>query len=127
MGKKIFVRKPKIIKFDPRAPQQQTRDTESFKKLCNELQNCFLSSSFFLFHDIKSKCAGTENDATSSVNVGEDQDAATLFTDSYDIATKRFQDMVDEHVSSWTISKEELKETEMSTRGQNQNPIWFEK
>lgn len=52
--------------------------------------------------------------------MGEDQDAATPFTDSYDIATNHFQDMVDEHVSSWTISKEELKETEMSARGQNQ-------
>jgi len=48
--------------------------------------------------------SGIENDATSSENVGEDQDAATPFTDSYDIATKRFQDMVDEHVSSCTIS-----------------------
>lgn len=85
------------------------------------------ASLFFLFHDIKSKCAGTENDATSSANVGEDQDAATPFMDSYDIATKRFQDMVDEHMSSWTISEEEIKETEMSTRGQNQNLIWFEK
>ena len=27
----------------------------------------------------------------------------------------------------WTISEEERKETEMSTREQNQNPIWFEK
>ena len=41
---------------------------------------------------MKSKCAGTENDATSE-NVGEDQVAATPFTDSYDIATKRFQDI----------------------------------
>ena len=43
------------------------------------------------------------------------------------IATNHFKDMVDEHVSSWTISEEEIKETEMSTRGQSQNPIWFEK
>ena len=34
---------------------------------------------------------------------------------------------VDEHVSSWTISEEEIKETEMSQRGQNQNLIWFAK
>ena len=30
-------------------------------------------------------------------------------------------------MSSWTISEEEIKETEMSTRGRSQNPIWFEK
>lgn len=82
------------------------------------------SSSFFLFHDIKSKCSGT--DSAGSENVTEDQNTIP-FTDSYDIATNRFKDMVDEHVSSWTISEEEIKETEMSTRGQSQNPMWFEK
>ena len=56
----------------------------------------------------------------------EDQNTIP-FTDGYDIATNHFKDMVDEHVSSWTISEEEIKETEMSTRGQSQNPIWFEK
>jgi len=81
------------------------------------------SSSFFLFHDIKSKCSGGDN--TCSENEAEDD--AIPFTDSYDIATNRFKDMVDEHVSSSTISEEEIKETEMSTRGQSQNPIWFEK
>ena len=105
-GKKNIRTQAKIIKFDPWAPQQRTRDPESFKTLCNELQNCLPSSSFFLFHDIKSKCP---------------------FTDSYDIATNRFKEIVDEHVSSWTISEEEIKETERSTRGQSQNPIWFEK
>ena len=32
-----------------------TRDEISFKKLYENLQNCLPSSSFFLFHDIKSK------------------------------------------------------------------------
>jgi len=104
----------KIIKFDPRAPQQRTRDPESFKELCSELQNCLPSSSFFLFHDIKSKCSGT--DSACSENVTEDQNAIP-FTDSYDIATNCFKDIVDEHMSSWTISEEEIKETEMSSRG----------
>ena len=122
-GKKNIRTQAKIIKFDPRAPQQRTRDPETFKKLCNDLQNCLSSSSFFLFHDIKSKCAGND---TTSENVAEDKDV-TPFTDSYDIATKRFKEMLDEHVSSWTVSEEEIKETEMSTRGQSQNPIWFEK
>ena len=33
----------------------RTRDETSFKKLCENLQNYLHSSSFFLFHDIKSK------------------------------------------------------------------------
>ena len=123
-GKKNICTQTKIIKFDPRAPQQRTRDPESFKKLCSELQNCLPSSSFFLFHDIKSKCPGTDN--TCSESVTEDENAIP-FTDSYNIATNCFKDMVDEHVPSWTISEEEIKETKISIRGQSQNPIWFEK
>ena len=56
----------------------------------------------------------------------EDQNTIP-FTDSYDIARNHFKDLVDEHVSSWTISEEEIKQTKMSTRGQSENPIWFEK
>ena len=82
------------------------------------------ASSFFLFHDIESKCSGRDN--ACSENAAEDENAIP-FTDSYDIATNRFKDVVDEHVSSWTVSEEAIKETEMSTRGQSQNPIWFEK
>lgn len=34
--------------------------------------------------------------------------------------------MEDKHLSNWTITEEEIKETKISTRGENQNPIWFE-
>ena len=90
------------------------------------MQNCLPSSSFFLFHDIKLKCSGTGTDSTCSENMAEVQNAIP-FSDSYDIAMNGFKDIVDEHVSSWTISEEEIKETEMSTMGQSQNPIWFKK
>ena len=76
-------------------------------KIVCHLVNCFL------FHGIKSKCSGTDN--TRSENVTEDENAIP-FTDSYDIATNSFKDMVDENMSSWTISEEEIKETEMSTK-----------
>lgn len=109
-GKKNIRTQAKITKFEPKAPQQRTRDHESFKKLRSEMQDCLPSSSFFVFHDIKSKCSGTDN--TCSENVTEDQTRPLVpFTDSYDIATNRFKNMVDEHVS----------------RRQSQNPIWFEK
>ena len=57
-GKENIRPQAKIIKFDPRAPQQRNVDPGSFKKLCSELQNCLPSSSFFLFHDVTSKCSG---------------------------------------------------------------------
>lgn len=45
------------------------------------------------------------------------------FTDSYDIATKHFKSMVDEHISNLTITQEEIQET----HGQNQNNLRCEK
>ena len=52
-GKKNIRLKPKVIKFDPRPPQQRKMDDGRFKTLSENLQNCLASSSFFLFHDIK--------------------------------------------------------------------------
>ena len=54
-GKKNMRTQPKIIKFDPGSPDTRNRDKTSFEKLCENLQNCLPSSSFFLFHEIKSK------------------------------------------------------------------------
>ena len=53
-GKKNIRTQPKIINFDPRAPQEQICDDESFKNPCGALQNCLPASSFFLFHNFKS-------------------------------------------------------------------------
>ena len=125
-GKKNIRSQPKIIKFDPRAPQQRTRDEEGFKNLCDNLQNSLPSSSFFLFHDIKSKCAGADK-STSATDEGEGTQEDTPFTDNYDIATNRFKKIVDEHVSNMTVTDEEIRETERLTRGQNKNQLWFDK
>ena len=46
-GKKNIRTQPKIIKFDPRPPQQHTRNEEGFQKLCENLQDCLPLSSFF--------------------------------------------------------------------------------
>ena len=125
-GKKNIRMRPKIITFDPRAPNQRTRNEENFKKLCENLQNCLPSSSFFLFHDLKSKCAGTDEQSASASNEGEgEQD--TPFTDNYDIATSHFKNIVDEHVENLTISDKEITETERLTRGQSKNQLWFDK
>ena len=35
--------------------------------------------------------------------------------------------MIDEHVSSLTITREEILETERLTREQSRNDLWFEK
>jgi len=114
--------KPKGIKFDPRPPQQRKIDEERFKTFSENLQNCLASSSFFLFHDIKSNCS-----EMSEQQVSEEQEESVAFTDSYDIATNRFKSMIDEHVSSLTITPEEIQETERLTRGQSKNNLWFEK
>ena len=45
----------------------------------------------------------------------EEQQESVAFTDSYDIATNRFKSMIDEHVSSLTITVEEIQETERLT------------
>jgi len=121
-GKKNIRIKPKVIKFDPRPPQQRKIDEERFKIFSENLQNCLASSSFFLFHDIKSNCS-----EMSEQQVSEEQEESVAFTDSYDIATNRFKSMIDEHVSSPTITPEEIQETERLTRGQSKNNLWFEK
>ena len=81
-GKKNIRIQPKIINFDPRAPHQRTRDEEGFKKLCKNLQDCLPSSSFFLFHDLKSKCAGGNVQSTSTVDESVEDEGSTPFTDN---------------------------------------------
>lgn len=122
-GKKNIISSPKLIKFDPRQPDKRDINEESFNKLCSNLQNCLPSSSFFLFHDIKSNCA--EN-SPSLLNEQEDQ-MDMPFSDDYDIATQRFRHIVDDYVSNMTITDLEIMDTEKLTRGQNKNKLWFEK
>ena len=93
------------------------------KKLCENLQNCLPSSSFFLFHDIKSKCSVIQ----SASNNGQIDPQEVPFTDNYDIATHRFKSIVDEYVANLTATSEEIIKTERITRGQKKNPLWIEK
>ena len=120
-GKKNLRTQPKIIKFDPRAPDMRTRHETSFKKLCENLQNCLPSSSFFLFHGIKSKCRGITFQSAS--NNGQIDPQEVPFTDNYDIAMHRFKSIVDEYVANLTATSEEIIETERITRGQKKNPL----
>lgn len=83
---------PKLIKFDPRTPHHRTKDVERFRTLGENLQNCLVSSSFFLqIHDLKSKFS----EMSSTEEVRHEQEGSA-FTDSYDIATNRFKRMMDE-------------------------------
>ena len=63
----------------------------------------------------------------SKEQVSEEQEESVAFTDSYDIVTNRFKSMIDEQVSSLTITPEEIQETERLTRGQSKNNLWLEK
>lgn len=47
----------------------------------------------------------------------EEQQEGIAFTDSYDVATNRFKQMTDEHVSDLTITAEEIQDTKKLTRG----------
>ena len=122
-GKNNIRTELKIINFDPRSPQERNHDDESFKNLCGTLQNYLPASSFFLFHDIKSNCASSSSDSNEETEHQE----GVPFTDNFDIATSRFKTMVDEHVSSLTVTGEEIENTERLTRGQNKNEFWYEK
>ena len=115
-GKKNIRTELKIINFDPRSLQERNHDDESFKNLCGTLQNCLPASSFFLFHDIKSNCASSLSDSNEET---EHQEGVS-FTDNFDIATSRFKTMVDEHVSSLTVTGEEIENTERLTKGSKQ-------
>lgn len=57
----------------------------------------------------------------------EEQQEGIAFNDSYDVATNRFKQMTDEHVSDLTITAEEIQDTKKLTRGQTRNNLWFEK
>lgn len=65
------------------------------------------SGSFFLFHDIKSNWS-----EVPTLQKTEEQQESVAFTDSYDIATNRFKSIIDEHISSLTITLKEIQETE---------------
>ena len=53
-----------------------------------------------MFHDLKSKCTGSDEQSTSASNEGEGDQEDTPFTDNYDIATSHFKNIVDEHVET---------------------------
>ena len=87
----------------------------------------FAFKSFFLFHDLKSKCAGSDEQSTSASEKEEGDQEDTPFTDNYDIATAHFKNIVDEHVENLTITDKEISDTERLTRGQTKNQLWFDK
>ena len=88
------------------------------KKLCENLQNCLPSSSFFLFHGIKSKCRGITFQSASNNWQIDPQEVP--FTDNYDIATHRFKSIVDEYVANLTATSEEIIETD---KGSEEKPL----
>ena len=141
-GKKDVRTQPIIIKFDPRAPHTTTRDEATF-------ENCLPSSSFFLFHDMKSKCGGISFQSasnnkqmdpsftSSSRTSGKELftvctffvpwTITVIYTDGYDIATYGFKSIVEEDVANLTATSEDINETARITRGKNKNPLWLEK
>ena len=99
-GKKNIHFKPKLIKFDPKPPQQRNRDEGRFKTLSESLQNCLPSCSFFLFHDIKLNCS-----EVPTLQENEEQQESVAFTDVNDIATNRLSVLFLPFLEKWLLPK----------------------
>ena len=97
----------------------------------------------FLFHDIEFKCSKnsekeeiecgvTEFDHVYEANDDTDFKIETVdnfplpFNEFYDISQDSFKDMVDKCVVNISLTDEEIKHIEYSTRGQQSSNLWWE-
>ena len=108
--------------------------------LKSDLQKCLPSSGFFLFHDVQSKCwknhwsfiinkeeikyEVVEFDHVYETNDDTDYKIETVnnfplpFNEFYDISQNYFKDIIDKYVVYISLTDEEIKHIEYSTRGQ---------
>ena len=111
--------------------------------LKRDLQKCLPSSGFLLFHDIESKCSKNsekeeiECEVVEFDHVYETNDDTDFkieavdnfsmpFNEIYDISQDSFKDMVHKYVVNISLSDEEIKHIEYSTRGQQSSNLWWE-
>ena len=118
-GKKNIRIQPKIINFDPRSLQEQNCDDESFENVGPFKTVYQQVPSFFFMTLIQIVLVLCQTNEETKHQEG------VPFTDNFDIATSRF--LVDEHVSSLTVTGDEIENTERLNRGQNKNEFWYEK
>ena len=93
---------PKVINYDPRAPDQREVDPDELEVLKHKLQSCLSRSSLFLCHEITSKCISgepqtitcgeitwTEMDDVSEIDINLNE-KSLAFKEFYDISSKRW-------------------------------------
>ena len=127
---------PKVNSYDPRAPYQREVDPDGLEVLKQKLQSCLSHSSFFLCHDITSKCiqrepqtiiceeiTWSEMDDVWEIDINENVKSLS-FNKFYDISSNLFKEMVDFYVDSQTVSNSEVSEIEKCTRGQASSQHW---
>ena len=110
-------------------------DEKDFHKLYDSLQDCIPSSMFHLFYDNWPKEAtntqglrGNQNNIPSASNIESVENESTVaFSDSYDIASPSFKELIDKYVQNIKITEVEVAATEKQTRGQHNNKLWKEK
>ena len=106
-GKKNIRTRPKIIKFDPRGPNQRTRSEENFKKLCETFRIACLQVLSFFFMTLNQNAQAVMNNQLQprkKERGGGGGKEDTPFTDNYDIATAHYKNISDEHVENLTIT-----------------------
>ena len=111
--------------------------------LKRDLQKCLPSSGFFLFHDIESKCSKNsekkevkcevvEFDHVYETNDDADFKSETVdnfslpLNEFYIISQDTFKDMVDKYVVNISLTDEEIRHIEYSTRDQQSSNLWWE-
>ena len=129
---------PKVNSYDSRAPHQREVDPDGLEVLKQKLQSCLSHSSFFLCHDITSKCiqgepqtitceeiTWSEMDDVSEIDINENEKSLS-FNEFFDISSNLFKEIVDFYVDSQTVSNSEVSEIEKCTRGQTSSQHWWD-
>ncbi|KAI8498001.1 hypothetical protein Bbelb_239450 [Branchiostoma belcheri] len=100
--------------YDPRAEHQRHLDPAKLSTLQDTLRNSLPNSMFHLFHD------------DIEDNTPETHEPPQPFSDTYDIASEQFQQMIHHKMTSMTISDQQRNDIEQKTRGQSTSSTWME-
>ncbi|KAI8518903.1 hypothetical protein Bbelb_021600 [Branchiostoma belcheri] len=100
--------------YDPRAEHQRHLDPAKLSTLQDTLRDSLPNSMFHLFHD------------DIDDNTPEIHEPPQPFSDTYDIASEQFQQMIHHRMTSMNISEEQRNTIEQKTRGQSTSSTWME-
>ena len=122
---------PKNNCYDPRAPSDKYLDNNSMNTL-KRLPEVSTFQWIFLFHDIESKFSKNSEKEEIEWEVVEfdlayeTNDVIDFIDEFYDISQDSLKDMADKCVVNISLTDEEIKNIEYSTRGQQSSNFWWE-